>query len=446
MLTGSEYIFDNIDEALKYVLETEQRQLTQDAKRKTPPTVFRSMPNMFSQPYADEMAKKALVPVGSLDYPLSAWFNNAADDKFVMTRLNSGRYSLKPNLRHRKFLFRGESEFHNPCKPNLSRNPHQRRFTAELIRGQEMKILMMSHPLVQLLDMGVELCGKEYRFEMNLFGLTQHYYNKTSLLDLTSDPQVAAFFATTKYDWKTDTYSPIEDEDSKPGVLYYYSLNIDEDFGVQNDGRRSPLSTIGLQVFPRSGRQRGFLYDLRPNENFNDVARVNAVRFRHKADIARRIYTQYDGGRKLFPDDILMQHWNRENKDKDIISNRTVLMNKIDNPQMTLAEVESEVRSLGFDIRDYEPRFTREELDAYYAALKEKGLWTDFCSKIHIPGDKDGKMMQALLSLPSDPRYRWAFERDDSHVTDFEKGYVMRVYRECFEVKNERLEVMGYRL
>ena len=93
MLTGSEYIFDNIDEALKYVLETEQRQLTQDAKRKTHPMVFRSMTNMFLQPYKDEMFEQALVPVDSLDYPLSAWFNNAADDKFVMTRLNSGRYS-----------------------------------------------------------------------------------------------------------------------------------------------------------------------------------------------------------------------------------------------------------------------------------------------------------------------------------------------------------------
>ena len=418
MVTGNEYIFDNIDEALNYVLETEQRVLKQDAHRQTPPTMVRAY-------------DMKMMPVDSLDNPLSAWFNNASADKFVMTRLQSGRYSLKPNLRHRKFLFRGESEFHNPCKPNVSRNPHQRRFTAEMIRGQEMRILMMSHPLVQLLDLGVELCGMVYRFEMNLFGLTQHYYNKTSFLDLTSDPQVAAFFVTTKYDWKTDTYSPIEDEDSKPGVLYYYSLSIDEDFGVQNDGRRSPLSTIGLQVFPRSGRQRGFLYDLRPNENFNDVARVNAVRFRHKADIARRIYTQYDRGRKLFPDDILMQHWNRENKDKDIISNRTALMNKIDNPQMTLAEVESEVRSLGFEIRDYVPRFTSVELDAYYAAVKEKGLWADFCSKIHIPGDKKGEMKQALLSLPSDPRYRWAFERDDSHVTDFEKGYVMRVYREC---------------
>ena len=418
MVTGNEYVFDNIDEALKYVLEAEQRALEADAYRQAPPTMVR----------AYDMKK---MPVDSLDYPLSAWYNNAGEDKFVMTRLRSGRYSLKPNLRHRKFLFRGESELHNPCKPNLSRNLKQKLFTKELMKGQEMMLLMMSHPLVQLLDLGVELCGELCRFEMNLFGLTQHYYNKTSFLDLTSDPQVAAFFATTKYDWKTDTYSPIEDEDSKLGVLYYYSLNIDEDFGVQNDGRRSPLSTIGLQVFPRSGRQRGFLYDLRPNENFNDVARVNAVRFRHKADIARRIYTQYDGGKKLFPDDILMQHWNCENKDKDIISNRTVLMNKIDNPQMTLAEVESEVRSLGFDIRDYVPRFTREELDAYYAAVKEEGLWADFCSKIHIPGDKDGKMMQALQSLPSDPRYRWAFERDDSHVTEFEKGYVMRVYREC---------------
>ena len=103
MVTGSEYIFDNIDEVLKYVLETEQCQLTQDAKRKAPPAVFHAMPNMFSLPCTDEMVEQALMPIDSQDYPHSAWFNNAADDKFVMTRLNSGRYSLKPNLRHRKF-------------------------------------------------------------------------------------------------------------------------------------------------------------------------------------------------------------------------------------------------------------------------------------------------------------------------------------------------------
>ena len=65
-----------------YVLETEQRQLIQDTKRKTPPTVFRTMPNMFLQPCTDEMAKQALVPVDSQDYLLSAWFSLPDDSRY----------------------------------------------------------------------------------------------------------------------------------------------------------------------------------------------------------------------------------------------------------------------------------------------------------------------------------------------------------------------------
>ena len=419
MVTGNEYVFEDIDQALAYVLASERNALAADKNRQTPPEIIR--PYLGLRP----------VPKDSLDYPLTAWFNNEPDDKFVMTRLFSGRYSLKPNLRNRKYLFRGESEFHNPCKPNMCRDLKQHRFTAELVRGQELRLLMMSHPLVELLDTGVELCGETYRFEMNLFGLTQHYYNKTSFLDLTSDPQVAAFFATTKYDWETDTYSPITDECHEPRVLYYYSLDINEDFGKPAGTLKSPLSTIGLQVFPRSGRQKGFLYDLRTDENFNDVVRLNAVRFKHKADIATRICDGFDNGAKLFPDDLLMQHWRRTYKDSNVISKRTVLMNKLDNPQMTMAEVDAEVRSLGFEIQDYRPAFTADELNDYYKAVQHQGLWTEFCSQIHIPGDKNGKMMSELVNLPSNPKYRWAFERDDSHVTNYDQGFVLKEYKAC---------------
>ena len=58
------------------------------------------------------------------------------------------------------------------------------------------------------------------------------------------------------------------------GVLYCYDLDIVQDFGIRQDGRKSALSTIGLQVFPRSGRQKGVLYDLRTNEDFNQVESV----------------------------------------------------------------------------------------------------------------------------------------------------------------------------
>ena len=433
MVTGNEYIFENIDEALKYVLDLERKTLASDHYRQKPATVMRQIPGMFLQPFTDDLFKKVFVPVDSLDYPLSAWFNNVADDKFVMTRLDSGRYSLKPNLRQRKFLFRGESEFHNPCKPNLSRNPKQKRFTKELLKGQEMMLLMMSHPLVQLLDLGVELNGKLYRFEMNLFGLTQHYYNKTSLLDLTSDPQVAAFFATTKYDWKTDVYSPIEEKDSKIGVLYYYNLDINQDFGVRTDGRMSPLSTIGLQVFPRSGRQKGFLYNVRTDENFNDVAQVQAVRFYQRADVSKRIWSGFHEGKDLFPEDILMKHWRLNNADSNVVSSRTIKMNQMFNPEMTLEKVETEARSLGLEIEDYVPGFTDEELDEYYASVQNDSYWQNFCNQIHIPGDNSGRMMNDLLKVPQNPNYRWAFERDESHLMDFDKGYVLRVYKDCLK-------------
>lgn len=428
MVTGNEYIFDNINQALAYVLDSEKDALAKDLCRQRPPVVVKHSPELFCVPAPDKMP---YVPVDSLDFPQTAFYNNVNDDMFIMTRLSSGRYSLKPNLRNRKYLFRGESGFHSPCRPNLFRNPKQKRFTKEMMRGQEMKLLMLSHPLVQLLDLGIELDGNIYRYEMNLFGLTQHYYNRTSFLDLTSNPKVAAFFATTKYEYETDSYSPIEDENHQPGVLYYYSIDVTQDFGYRNDGTLSRLSTIGLQVFPRSGQQNGFLYIMNKNEDFNDVTQLHAVRFRHNAEISRRIYNDFDGGKSLFPDDILMQHWQSNNVKSSIISNRTIVLNQIDNPEMTLSQVMQEAIDLKFDVRDYIPRFTEEELNSYYDSVWNHCFWSDFCEKIHIPGDNNKKMKQDLLNLPNNPKYRWAFMPDSSHVIDYDNGYLLRKYKRC---------------
>lgn len=101
MVIGCEYIFDSIDQTLDYVLETECRALAEDVYRREPPRVIRPFKKPSLVPTLDEVP---FIPVDSLDYPLSAWFNDVREDKFVMTRLFSGRYSLKPNLKHRKCL------------------------------------------------------------------------------------------------------------------------------------------------------------------------------------------------------------------------------------------------------------------------------------------------------------------------------------------------------
>lgn len=41
MVTGNEYIFEDIDQALDYVLDTERRALAADPHRQNPPVIIR---------------------------------------------------------------------------------------------------------------------------------------------------------------------------------------------------------------------------------------------------------------------------------------------------------------------------------------------------------------------------------------------------------------------
>lgn len=411
MVDGTEKIFDNIYKAKDYILRLEQSELSADKLR------WEVIPSIC--PFPER-----------LWHPKVAYLNEADEDKFIMKRLQSRRYSLSPNLKSRKFLFRGETEFHAPCKPSLFRDAEKTYFLDSLIYGQEMFRLILSHPLVQLLDMGIDLNGHRVQFEMNLYGLTQHYYNKTSLLDLTSDIDVALFFATHSYDWERDSYSPLIDESHEPGVLYYYDLNCLTDFLFS-----SGLSTIGLQVFPRSGRQKGFLYEAREsNVNFNRLPQVHAVRFKHNAEIAQEISDKMrEEGRQLFPRDILEDHWSRRHPlrmQEKRVSYDAVLINKIFNKEETFDSLRMKLENeYGIEVADYKPVLTEDELHQYYEDVRSDNLWEKFCDQIYIPGDKDGKMMADLRSVPKHTQYEWAFKEDVPSKLDYNQGYLLKYYK-----------------
>ena len=409
MVDGTEKVFDNIYEAKDYILRLEQSELSADKLR------WEVIPSIWPSPE-------------SLWHPKVAYLNEADEDKFIMKQLQSGRYSLSPNLKSRKFLFRGEAEFHDPCKPSLFRDAEKTYFLDPLIYGHEMFRLILSHPLVQLLDMGVLLNKHLVRFEMNLYGLTQHYYNKTSLLDLTSDIDVALFFATQSYEWKTDSYSPLVDETHEPGILYYYDLNCMTDFLFT-----SRLSTIGLQVFPRSGRQKGFLYACGSDVNFNHLRQVHAVRFKHNAEIAQEISDKMrEEGRQLFPHDILENHWSQRHPlrmQEKRVSYDAVLINKRFNEEESFESLRMKLENdYGIEVADYKPVLTSDELHQYYEDVRTDNLWEKFCDQIYIPADMDGKMMADLRNVPNHPRYKWAFKEDVPSQLDYDQGYLLKLY------------------
>ena len=104
------------------------------------------------------------------------------------------------------FLYRGQNEEVVPCIPTLYRgNPSDAQVFLQRMRLVQFQRLLKSHPVVTRFF-------KRHHFLVNEEGLAQHYGLKTEVLDLTSNLDVALFFATCKYDKKTDTYDYYHDK------------------------------------------------------------------------------------------------------------------------------------------------------------------------------------------------------------------------------------------
>ena len=72
---------------------------------------------------------------------------------------------------------------------------------------------------------------------------------------------------------------------------------------------------------------------------------------------------------------------------------------------------------------------TEEELNSYYNMMPDE--WNRICDCIHIPGDKDGKLKDALRNLPDDARYSWAFKKGIEHTINYNGGYLLKRYQSC---------------
>lgn len=336
------------------------------------------------------------------------------EDGFIVNQLQSGKFSLKPNLYGRKFLYRGQSKFYVECAPGLFRDKNQNYFLKELIQYDEFRALLMSHPLVRLFKTGIELWHDSFRFEVNYGGLAQHYYNKTSYLDLTSDIDAAKFFAVTDYFDKEDEYRPHADT-GELGVMYFYEISEPGAF-LPHCGQH--LSTIGKQVFMRSGNQHGFLLNMDKGTNFNSFPQVHKVFFRHNDEVTQKIFSESGNGSKYFPADILQKQWKRfinEFECNPTVSLDAVKINVQDNIQHheTVASIIKKLK-LNYNIKvdkDRKPCFDDDLLDRYYDDMRN-GWWQDvFCKDIYFVASDALVYKDMLMKVPSDSRYKAFFYR-----------------------------------
>ena len=323
-------------------------------------------------------------------------------DCFVVTRLMSGRYSLKPNIGFSKALFRGESYVYSTCKSVFSRN-WKDRCTVENIKRNEFELLMNSHPIYQLFRDGIQLTDR-FRLRMyNPYGIAMSYGFPTQLLSLTSDIKIASFFAVTEFDATEQKYKPIDNSDNtKTGILYVFNL-------MAPFGLIPGLSTVGLQPFVRPGLQKEFAINLPKDDDFKDHQFTVGFVFKHDNAISKRIFNQFHQGEALRPhNDILALRAQQILESKEV-SQAALERNLRQNPNDNQGKIEKELEDNDIAIVKKEhPAFTIEELSYIYSNPTD--YWMDFCKNIEFGGKDADKLKDLLLNVPQKEEYKKYFQ------------------------------------
>lgn len=146
---------------------------------------------------------------------------------------------------------------------------------------------------------------KRHNFKVDYEGLAQHYGLLTSVLDLTSNIDIALFFATCWYDKNEDCYKPFSDGKEHEGILYVFCPLISNERNPLSveDFLKENITPIGLQPFLRPARQKGYSLYIPKGKSI----KCWAYKFRFSNEDSLAYFNLFKEGKELWIHDILAE-------------------------------------------------------------------------------------------------------------------------------------------
>lgn len=324
---------------------------------------------------------------------------------------------IMPSLNSRfvsPFLYRGQIKHYSPCLPSLYRRLPATRDPStitedqragvllNIIRQAEFQIVLPGHPAIQL--------ASEIGLHLNRIALAQHYGIATDHLDLTQDPEVAAFFAVCQ-PRPDGTWIPVNDG---IGIIYSFDLTAFPralgDHAVPGLFKFTEL--IGLQTLPRPGEQKAWTMCLPPVTDFEELP-LTRYQFSHSATTSERVLARFQGGDKLFPDDVLAdlaQQIRDANSLSRIMVERVLLDQGCAPNLLSQALIHYKAlfeRAFNVTLSDRDPiRLSGEQLGV--AKAKCDSMRITFLNKVGVRGVKIRDVDQLVAILESNDRRPWA--------------------------------------
>lgn len=213
-------------------------------------------------------------------------------------RDEQGRIRLMSGVEFSMQMYRGQTREYSHCTPTLARLKKTEDQLLALCRRIAFEDAIGEHPMVNLAER-IRLWDSPLYVDRE--GLAQHYGLATDMLDVTSNFDVACFFATCTWSHKDGQYQPVA-SDKASGVMYRITpvLMTGRD---GTDDELGPVHTVGWQPLPRPEQQRAFVVKMKPGQDFTSLPSVETFHFQHQAHISHHIWNAFDQGKALFPTD-----------------------------------------------------------------------------------------------------------------------------------------------
>ena len=205
----------------------------------------------------------------------------------------------------RKYYYRGESQLYPTTMSTLGRLVHE----TKSAQGKEVEKLVADIKLHQFVR---QICRYENVKAFENLGITvqyqaiaQHYGFRTYMMDITSDFEVALFFACCKFDSRTRSWRPLATvdtevaEEKKYGIIFRRAVL---PWSMLPDEGAHPIFPIGYQPFIRCSNQTGFTIPMYEGDDLKtlNLPGMQMLRFRHNPDLSQWIYDKMKGGNLIY--------------------------------------------------------------------------------------------------------------------------------------------------
>ena len=224
----------------------------------------------------------------------------------------------------RNSYYRGENQVHNRSVPSLQRNLERLKNEDERTIYRFISIMRMNEFRFFIDQFDIVQKWREINLDVLYELLAQHYGLETQWMDITSDLEVALFFATCQWDHKNKCWRPLtrrEVESYKYGVIFHIpghcaNLNTMMTYNSQLEfhHNHNVILPVGYQPFMRCHSQHAYAIYMEQPFPLQEDSHFEKLHFQHSMQLSEEIFHKMNEGKLIYPqeglndfDDIINQ-------------------------------------------------------------------------------------------------------------------------------------------